>query len=189
MKQNSTSSVWTVTSSGGSDNQSVDSFMADLYKQRYAGDTIRRYLGIIRNFSRWMEQSQACPAEINDAAIARNLTTLAQAPKPPSGDRRKKIAGALRALLQYLRRQGVIAHSEPQLLTITQQWVVKYDAYLDRIVGLAPTTRKRYLYFAGRFLSSIPPKADEDPKPASSMRMISTFGAPFGGRICSIGGK
>jgi site-specific recombinase XerD len=156
MKQNSTTSVCTATSSwGGSDNQYVDSFIADLHKQRYAGDTIRRYLGIIGNFSRWMDQHQACPAEINDAAIDRYLTTLAQSPKPPSGDRKKEIAGALHALLQYLRRQGVIAHPEPPPLTIAQQWVVKYDTYLDRIVGLAPTTRKRYLYFAGRFLSSI----------------------------------
>ncbi len=32
-----------------------------------------------------------------------------------------------------------------------------------------------------------PPKALEEPNPASSMRMISTLGAPFGGRSCSIG--
>jgi len=156
MKQNSTTSVCTATSSwGGSGNQYVDSFIADLHKQRYAGDTIRRCLGMVRNFSRWMDQHQVCPAELNDAAIDRYLTILAQSPKPPSGDRRKEIAGALHALLRHLRRQGVIAHPEPSPLTMNQQWVVKYDAYLDRIVGLAPTTRKRYLYFAGRFLSSI----------------------------------
>jgi integrase len=97
-----------------------------------------------------MERHQVCPAELNDAAIDRYLTTLAQSPKPPSGDRKKEIAGVLHALLRYLRRQGVIAHPEPPPLTITQQWVVKYDAYLDRIADLAPTTRKKYLYFAGR---------------------------------------
>src|SRR5262249_37661591 len=156
MKQNSTTSVCTATSSwGGSSNQYVDSFIADLHKQRYAGDTIRRCLGMVRNFSRWMDQHQVCPAELNVAAIDRYLTILAQSPKPPSGDRRKEIAGALHALLRRLRRQDVIAHPEPSPLTMTQQWVVKYDAYLDHIVGLAPTTRKRYLYFAGRFLSSI----------------------------------
>ncbi len=156
MKQTYTTSVCTATSScGGTDTQHFDSFIADLNKQRYAGDTIRRYLGIIRNFSRWMEQPQLCPAELNDAAIDRYLTTLAQSPKPPSGDRKKEIAGVLHALLRYLRRQGVIAHPELPPLTITQQWVVKYDAYLDRIAGLAPTTRKKYLYFAGRFLSPI----------------------------------
>ena len=53
---------------------------------------------MVRNFSRWMDQHQVCPAELNDAAIDRYLTTLAQSPKPPSGDRKKEIAGALHAL-------------------------------------------------------------------------------------------
>ena len=34
-----------------------------------------------------------------------------------------------------------------------------------------------------------PPKALDDPNPASSMRMSSTFGAPSGGRNCSMGAK
>ena len=34
-----------------------------------------------------------------------------------------------------------------------------------------------------------PPKALEEPKPASSMRMTSTLGAPLGGRSCSMGGN
>ena len=34
-----------------------------------------------------------------------------------------------------------------------------------------------------------PPKADEEPKPASSIRITSTFGAPSGGRSGSIGGN
>src|SRR5258708_25831505 len=33
-----------------------------------------------------------------------------------------------------------------------------------------------------------PPKALDEPNPASSMRMTSTLGAPLGGRNCSIGG-
>ena len=33
-----------------------------------------------------------------------------------------------------------------------------------------------------------PPKALDAPKPASSIRMTRTLGAPFGGRSCSIGG-
>jgi len=34
-----------------------------------------------------------------------------------------------------------------------------------------------------------PPKALDDPKPASSIRTTRTFGAPSGGRSGSIGGK
>jgi hypothetical protein len=34
-----------------------------------------------------------------------------------------------------------------------------------------------------------PPKALEAPKPTSSRRMIKTFGAPLGGRNCSIRGN
>ena len=34
-----------------------------------------------------------------------------------------------------------------------------------------------------------PPKALDAPNPTSSIRMISTLGAPLGGRNCSIGGN
>jgi hypothetical protein len=34
-----------------------------------------------------------------------------------------------------------------------------------------------------------PPKALEEPKPASSMRMIRTLGAPLVGRSCGMGGN
>src|SRR5262245_52513030 len=34
-----------------------------------------------------------------------------------------------------------------------------------------------------------PPNALDDPNPASSIRMTRTFGAPLGGRSCSIGGN
>lgn len=156
MKQNSTMGVCADTPSGsGSDNQYLDSFITDLHKQRYAGDTIRRYLRITQNFSLWMEQHQVCSAELNEAAIDRYLAALAQSPKPPSGHRKKEIMPVLQALLRYLRKKGVIAHPEQPPLTIAQQWIIKYDAYLDRVVGLAPTTRKKHLYFANRFLFSI----------------------------------
>ena len=34
-----------------------------------------------------------------------------------------------------------------------------------------------------------PPKALDEPNPASSIRTISTLGAPLGGRSCSMGGN
>ena len=34
-----------------------------------------------------------------------------------------------------------------------------------------------------------PPNADDEPKPASSSRITSTFGAPAGGRSGAIGGN
>jgi hypothetical protein len=34
-----------------------------------------------------------------------------------------------------------------------------------------------------------PPNADDEPKPASSSMITSTFGAPFGGRSGTIGGN
>ena len=98
MKQNSTMGVCADTPSGsGSDNQYLDSFITDLHKQRYAGDTIRRYLRITQNFSLWMEQHQVCSAELNEAAIDCYLAALAQSPKPPSGHRKKEIMRVLSA--------------------------------------------------------------------------------------------
>jgi hypothetical protein len=46
-------------------------------------------------------------------------------------------------------------------------------------------------FFANRSAFGVlvgPPKALDAPNPTSSIRTISTLGAPFGGRSCSIGG-
>src|SRR5271166_4818919 len=49
--------------------------------------------------------------------------------------------------------------------------------------------RPRAASFSAFGVRQGPPKALDDPNPASSIRMISTLGAPLGGRNCSIGGN
>jgi site-specific recombinase XerD len=157
MKQDSSTDFCSAISSRvSSDNQYVDSFVADLREQRYADITIQKYLEAVRKFSRWQEQHQVCPAELTDAVINRYLTALAQSSKPPGVAQRIKITTALHALLRHLRRQGVIIDrpmaSPPSEI---EQWLARYDSHLEQVLGLAPTTRQKYLFFATRFLSSI----------------------------------
>jgi site-specific recombinase XerD len=157
MKQDSSTDFCTAISPrGSSDNQYVNSFVADLRERRYADITIRKYLEAVRKFSHWLEQHHLCPAELTDAVVNRYLTALAQSKKPPGVDRRIKITTALHALLRYLRRQGVIIdRPESSPAREIEQWLARYDSHLEQALGLAPTTRQKYLSFATRFLSSI----------------------------------
>ena len=63
--------------------------------------------------------------------------------------------------------------------------VGEHSAVVWKRVNLTPALATRSKFG----VSHGPPKALEDPNPASSMRMIRTFGAPAGGRTGSIGGK
>jgi integrase/recombinase XerD len=157
MKQDSSTDFCTAISSRViPDNQYMNSFVADLREQRYADITIRKYLAIVRKFNHWQEQHQLCPSELTDAVINHYLTALAQSQRPPRVDHRIKITTALHTFLRHLRHQDAITDvAEVLPLSEAQQWLARYDSCLEQVLGLAATTRKKYLFFATRFLFSI----------------------------------
>src|SRR3972149_10402386 len=72
------------------------------------------------------------------------------------------------------------------LRPVSNAWRVgEHNAVVWKRVYLSPPAAS----FSALGVWHGPPKALDEPKPASSIRTISTFGAPSGGRMGSIGGN
>jgi hypothetical protein len=63
---------------------------------------------------------------------------------------RSKLARGLGHLLVILRQAGVVVAAK-QIPSPTDQWLARYDQYLNQVGGKAAATRKKYLSYARRF--------------------------------------
>lgn len=119
----------------------------------YAQSTVGRYLIGLRRFVEWMPRRGVRIDRIDEAAIIRFLDEEL----PPrcehcghvSNDRSDASAG-LSHLLVVLRVRGVIA--EPVPTTAVDEELRRFDAYMDRVRGLAPKSRSMALRTVGRLL-------------------------------------
>jgi hypothetical protein len=67
----------------------------------------------------------------------------------PYGQRSKPTRG-LGHLLVVLRQEAVIVAPQ-QISSPMEQWLARYDQYLNQVGGKAAATRKKYLSYARRF--------------------------------------
>lgn len=134
----------------------LDGWATALQKQGYATTTIGHHLREAHAFGCWWHE-QHLREEINEQMLERYLADLSSQATPPTAQRRRGITTALRLLLGYLRQAGLIAPpptaSLPQ--TEVQQWLLRYQDYLEKVQGLAPRTCQRSLFFATRLLETI----------------------------------
>ena len=63
---------------------------------------------------------------------------------------RSKLAHGLGHLLAVLRQTGVVVAAK-KITSPTEQWLARYDQYLNQVGGKAAATRKKYLSYARRF--------------------------------------
>ncbi|MCA1605098.1 MAG: site-specific integrase [Acidobacteria bacterium] len=133
----------------------LDSLATALREQRYSTHTIQQYLRAADAFGRWLSQAGLYLADVNESVIERYLTSLSHEPHALSRKQRQKVTSGIRALLAYLLQQGLVtacAATTPS--TEPQEWVTRYACHLEQVLGLAPTTRQKYLFFAFRFLTA-----------------------------------
>jgi integrase len=69
---------------------------------------------------------------------------------------RSKLAHGLGHLLVVLRQAGVVVAAK-QIPSPTEQWLARYDQYLNQVGGKAAATRKKYLSYARRFWEKTKP--------------------------------
>ncbi len=128
-----------------------------LQQQRYATDTIQRYLHSADAFGRWLKTQQISLSAINEDTIARYVSSLERRKvrSYPHGVLPHKAVG-LEHLLCPLRRQNIITPAQPvTTATPSEQVLSEYDQYLERTAGAAARTRHKYLYFARQFLTFV----------------------------------
>lgn len=122
-----------------------------LHQQGYACDSIRRTLYAGDKFGRWLAQHGYSVADADEATVERYTSGLK---RPPSGTQPKAAQG-LSHLVELLRQRGIVAKPEaPEPSTEVDHWLVRYETYLERVVGTAAHTRQRYLALVRRFLVS-----------------------------------
>jgi integrase/recombinase XerD len=120
-----------------------------LHQHGYARDTIRGYLRACEQFGQWLCHQGYTAAEVDEPLMERYRRGL---PRSRAG-KQPKAAEGLPHLLQLLQQHGIVP--PPTCVpssTATDPWLIRYDHYLDHVLGATIRTRTRYLPIAQRFL-------------------------------------
>lgn len=117
--------------------------------QGYSRYSLRRQVRLAAGFSRWLQQQGVAIGHVNSSHISRYLRDRARRTRLCLGD-----AAALRQLLDFLRREGVIATEKivANQLTPVEDCTHAYAQYLRDARGLAKTTIVNYVPFIHEFL-------------------------------------
>lgn len=135
----------------------LDALATALQKQGYAVTTIGHHLREAHAFGCWWHDQQPLD-EINERMLERYFAALAAQATPLTAQRRQGIATAIRLLFDHARQAGLIAPPPPVAglpQTEMQQWLFRYQEYLAKVQGLAPSTCQRSLFFATRLLETV----------------------------------
>jgi integrase/recombinase XerD len=134
----------------------LDTLATALRDQHYAASTIRTHLREARAFGAWLTAQPYQLRDGNELLLARYLHSCGPSVSLHKR-RRQRITAAIHRLLEHLRTAGVVAPPPVEHLpeTEVQQWLSRYGVYLDHVLGLAPTTRQKYLFFATRLLQTL----------------------------------
>jgi len=127
----------------------------ELVDQGYAKPTVDQYRGSLHHFSHWVTRDKIDWRGHEEASVRRFLTThlLSCDCSGRHQHDRLILSAALRHLLRFLRTHGYTTARSAEVDTIEEE-VQRFDAYLDKICGLAPKTRRSRRDFVRRFLSA-----------------------------------
>jgi len=113
----------------------LESLAQTLQGQSYSREVIRSYVYAAHRFGEWLNKQGLPLSAVSDQLISRYIDqfpkriTLAH----PYGQR-SKLAHGLGHLLLVLRQAGVVAAAK-QLPSPTEQWLARYDKYLNQVGG------------------------------------------------------
>lgn len=136
---------------GGPCGPYLDALAEALQQQGYASDSTRRTLHACDKFGRWLIQQGYAVADADEDLVERYTRTL----KRPRCGTQPKAAQGLHHLPRFLRKQGVVTKANVvEAHTEVDHWLIRYDTYLEQVVGAQLSTRQRYLALVKRFLQS-----------------------------------
>ena len=127
----------------------INSFAKSVREQGYATNSIHRQVLLAACFSRWLKQRRVRLRGITSEHAVRYLQYRGKHVRPHPGD-----AAALRHLIDFLRRDGVIPTEEiaTPRLTPAEQCAQAYEQYLRETRALANATVINYVPFIRDFL-------------------------------------
>ena len=136
---------------GGPLGADLDDLAIALQQQGYAWDSIRGYLRGCDQFARWLFQQDYDVADVNPTLIQHYISGL---PRPPSGRLPKAAEGLSHLLKLWRQKERLPERIEESPRTEADQWLLRYEQYLDQVCGNAVRTRHEYLRTAKRFVTT-----------------------------------
>jgi len=127
----------------------IGAFAESRSEQGYALDSIHRQVLLAACFSHWLKQKGVALRHISSDHPSRYLRCRARQVRPCPGD-----AAALRHLIEFLRRKGVIAaeRRSARRLTPAERCAQAYGQHLSEARALARATVVNYVPFIRGFL-------------------------------------
>ena len=112
---------------------------------------IRTYVYAAHRFGEWLSKQGLPLSAVSDQLVRRYIDQFDKrvTSAHPYGQRSKLTRG-LGHLLVVLRQEAVIVAPQ-QISSPMEQWLARYDQYLNQVGGKAAATRKKYLSYARRF--------------------------------------
>lgn len=124
----------------------TDQLRQDGYPSGYAAHAFR----LINHFGRWLIDHGLHPGDVDEQLVARFLKAQAQCRVQTGADH-----SVMGRLLAILRASRVIGPPLPLLLNPVEQLLEDYQGYLQRKLGLSPTTTVIYSRYLRPFLRSL----------------------------------
>lgn len=124
-----------------------------LTERGHARGTLRGYLDCAAHFCHWAERSRLKLAQTDERLVERFCgvhLSHCDCGWPTRSDRRDAGA-ALGHLLLVLRTLGLVAPSAAKVTPVDEE-LLRFDAHMDRVRGLAPKTRQSMLRIVHEFL-------------------------------------
>ena len=125
-------------------------FAKSLRDQGYAPISIHRQVLVVTCFSRWLKHKGVALRDVSTDHCSRYLCYRFRRMRPDSMD-----ASSLRHLIDFLRREGVIAAEKitAPRMSPAEQWTQDYAQHLREVRALAEATIVNYVPFIRRFLT------------------------------------
>jgi site-specific recombinase XerD len=128
----------------------LDHFATSLHHTGYAPSSIQRFLCAAEQFAHWLHGHGYSVYEMDEDLVRAYRSGLTR----HRGGNLPKAAQGLGHLVRFLQQRGV-THLRQDRLSISplEQCLSIYDAHLEHVAGLAPSTRQGYRHLVRCFLT------------------------------------
>jgi hypothetical protein len=129
----------------------LEALAQSLQAQNYSREVIRGYVSAAYRFGEWLSTQGLALSAVSDQLVDRYVNQFEKriSPAHPYGQRPKLTRG-LGHLRVVLRQAGALAELTPSS-SPSEEWLTRYEQYLNQVGGKAAATRKKYLSYARRF--------------------------------------
>lgn len=127
----------------------VAGFAAELLEQGYTRSSAEQHVCFIAHLDRWLLAEGLGVEDLSESAVERYLIE-----RRAAGYVEYRSVKAMRPLLAFLARLGVLPTAPPIRLDMVEDLLSHYRGYLLTERGLAPATVAGYVHLARRFIAS-----------------------------------